>query len=394
MRKIRLLFCAGGTGGHIIPALVVADRIKSIYPKVEIVFLTGRRPIDRCILSETPYRTIHLPLKKGVSGVGSTLSFILGTVLSFNPSLLHSVASSHAVVTTGSYVAFPVSVCAFLLRRPVYLIEPNAYPGRFIRLFGHYCRRVFGGWQSLRRYLGDLNERLRIVGVPLREEIEASPDRLTARRLLGIEEDATVLLVLGGSQGADALNSFILKHIQILKDSVPELFVLHITGSGDSRKIRLRYEKAGVGYSVFEWCSQIWNLYAASDVVLARAGALTLAELLKVRKTAVVVPHPYTADDHQNRNAEEVKRMGLIHIVQQSELDDEGIRRLLYILKDKKRRIKLEEASTKNDSVVTANVQIAEEIVRDILEGGRDGKIGEVTSNRCTGTLVFSSSSS
>ena len=391
MRKLRLLFCAGGTGGHIIPALAVADATRKVYPKTEITFVTGNRPVDRHLLRETGYKVLSLPLNKGIAGLSETLSFLTGTLRSFTPSLLHSVASSSALVTTGSYVSVPPSLLAFLIRRPVYLIEPNAFPGKFTRLLGKFCRMVFGGWRSLNKHLGSLGRRLKILGVPLREEMETPPARITAREALGIEHDALVLLVLGGSQGAEVLNSFLTEFAKTLRLSVPELFIIHIAGSEErAGRIRWRYAQAGVESYVRGWSSDMWRLYAASDVVLARAGALTTAELLKFHKPSLLVPHPHTADDHQKRNAEELMRAGFAVVVEQSELKEKGGGLLLRLLKDAELRKKMEERAEKNDSPSMSAKKIAEEIVRDILEGGRYGEVGEVAPDRRLGTSVLS----
>ena len=391
MRKLKLLFCAGGTGGHIIPALAVADATRKVHSKTDITFVTGNRPVDKHLLRGTDYRVLPLPLNKGIAGFSETFSFLTGTLCSFTPSLLRCVVSSSALVTTGSYVSVLPSSLAFLTRRPVYLIEPNAYPGKFTRLFGKFCRTVFGGWHSLQNHLGSLGRRLKIVGVPLREQMETPPSRITAREALGIDNDALVLLVLGGSQGAEVLNSFATEFAKTLGRFVSNLFIIHIAGSEEkARLIRFCYAQVGVKSYVRGWSSEMWCLYAASDVVLARAGALTTAELLKFCKPALLVPHPHTADNHQKRNAEELMRIGSAVVVEQSELKERGSGLLLRLLEDAELRKKMEERAEKNDSPLMSAKEIAEEIVRDILEGGRDGEVGEVAPDRRFGTSVLS----
>ncbi|MCX7702877.1 MAG: UDP-N-acetylglucosamine--N-acetylmuramyl-(pentapeptide) pyrophosphoryl-undecaprenol N-acetylglucosamine transferase, partial [Planctomycetota bacterium] len=196
---MRLLFSAGGTGGHIMPLLAVADKVKSFQPEVEVLFIVGGRSIDKTIVSSIPYPVVHLPLKKGVEGVYSGLKLAFKTLFAFNLPILRLVTSSRGVVTSGSYVSLLPILCALATTRPIYLIEPNAYPGKFTRFFGRFCRKVFGGWHTLRRNLSETN--LSITGVPLRSGFSKNLTAREARTVLGISEKKVVLLVLGGSQG-------------------------------------------------------------------------------------------------------------------------------------------------------------------------------------------------
>jgi UDP-N-acetylglucosamine--N-acetylmuramyl-(pentapeptide) pyrophosphoryl-undecaprenol N-acetylglucosamine transferase len=389
MRKVKILFCAGGTGGHIMPLLAVADRIKeSCSTEAEIAFVMGNRAIDRSLAMNLPYSVVHLPLNKGIEGFSSAVKLAFKIFSSISLSLFRLVASCQAVVTSGSYVSLLPSICAFAMRRPVYLIEPNAYPGRFTRLLGKLCRRVFGGWHILKKYLGERN--LDVVGIPLRKGFSNAPTKNEARRILGIPQNSTVLFVLGGSQGAEALNRFILENQRLIKYGVPNIYIIHIAGDKECvKEIRQAYKEAGVASSVFDWWDDVWTLYAASDVVLARSGALTCAEIMKMKRPALIVPHPSCADQHQLLNAMEIGREGVATVVEQKNLKDRGLGALITLLINHDVRRKMEEAFEKTDSLTNAEKKIAEKILREILEESRDGKVSQVVVNRCARTAVF-----
>ncbi|MCX7703834.1 MAG: hypothetical protein N2234_07040, partial [Planctomycetota bacterium] len=137
-----------------------------------------------------------------------------------------------------------------------------------------------------------------------------------------------------------------------------------------------------------QW-DEMWTLYAASDVVVGRAGALTCAEIMRMRKPALLVPHPACADQHQLFNATELERLGAAVVVEQKNLSSKGTTSLLSLLLNSRRREKAVEVYEKNDSLRVAEEKIAEEIVREVLEDNRDGKISQVVANRRTRSFVF-----
>ena len=291
----RVLIAAGGSGGHLIPAQVVAERLLS--SDVSISFaasgLSSNPFFDRERWRYDDIPSAPPSLRK-VYTAAPTL--FLGTVRAFN---LFRKEKPSLVVGFGSYHSAPVLAAAALCRVPTVLFTADAVPGRTIRCFAPLAR-----WTGC--FFSEAVPRLRgvacVVDFPLRASFAHTTAKEEGRRFFGLPHALSVVLVLGGSQGAKTLNAIAPKAISLL---APLPCVIHLCGyGGDVEAIGKAYSEAGIAACVRPFEPQMQYAFAAADVVIARSGASTIAEIEAFSRPALYIPFPLAMDEHQRRNAE------------------------------------------------------------------------------------------
>jgi len=312
MSQAPVLIMAGGTGGHVFPALAVARALR--LRNEQVVWLGTERGIESRVV---PPEGILLETVRvqGLRGKG-VLSWLLAPVR-----ILVAVADAMSVVRRcrpkvvlgmGGYTAGPGGVAAWLLRRPLVIHEQNAVAGLTNRLLAGFAREV------LQAFPGSFSPsvKTRVTGNPVRADIAALPP--PAVRFAG-RPGPLRLLVLGGSQGARALNATVAAAIALLPlDQRPE--IRHQSGEATRPVAEAAYRAAGVAAQVLPFISDMAEAYGWADLVLARSGALTIAEIAAAGVGAVLVPFPAAVDDHQTRNAAWLVDADAATLLPQSEL--------------------------------------------------------------------------
>jgi UDP-N-acetylglucosamine--N-acetylmuramyl-(pentapeptide) pyrophosphoryl-undecaprenol N-acetylglucosamine transferase len=307
-----VLIMAGGTGGHVFPALAVARALR--LRNEEVVWLGTERGLESRVVPAE-----GIPLEKirvrGLRGKG-LLSWLLAPLR-----VLVAVADAIRVVRRcrpkvvlgmGGYTAGPGGLAAWLLRRPLVIHEQNAVAGLTNRLLAGFAREVLQAFPGA----FSASVKTRVTGNPVRADIASLPE--PARRFSG-RTGPLRLLVLGGSQGARALNETVAGAIALLPaDTRPE--VRHQAGEATRPVAEAAYRAAGVEARVLPFISDMAEAYGWADLVLARSGALTVAELAAAGVGAVLVPFPAAVDDHQTRNAAFLVDAGAATLLPQSEL--------------------------------------------------------------------------
>jgi UDP-N-acetylglucosamine--N-acetylmuramyl-(pentapeptide) pyrophosphoryl-undecaprenol N-acetylglucosamine transferase len=314
----RLVVTTGGTGGHIFPALAVAAEVKRRNPDARILFLGGSGP-EGALAEKAGLKFKALPAS-GVLGKGakSLLSIIwvgrgvikaTRALRNFNP---------EAVIGFGGYAGFCPVLAAALMRIPTAVHEQNSVPGVTNRVLGKLVRRVFVSFDDR---LGAFPA-VKVVrtGNPVRAEICA-----VTRETLG---DRRNLLILGGSQGARAINDAVVAALPQLMAA--RVNILHQTGAADEARIRAAYEKAGADPSnVHGFIEGMSGAYAWADLALCRAGASTVFELAATGTPSVLVPFPFAAHDHQRVNAKHLAELGAAVMVDQNDLSASALAELV-----------------------------------------------------------------
>ena len=313
---MRVLFTGGGTGGHLYPALAIARALVSIDASVRPFFVGARRGVEREILPGTEFEHVLLDLHPlyrsrpwkswrtaaGLAGAWSTLS---GIARRDRP---------EAVVGTGGYASGAALAWAVTHRVPIALQEQNSHPGITTRFFSRYAREIYLGYGEARALLHPRSDAwVGDTGNPIEPPPVPRPDRAASRERWGFPPSGgSVLLVVGGSQGARALNEAMAEWV---RRSLPD--GLHIIW-GTGRQQYERYaELESARVRVVPYLSPIADAYAASDIALTRAGALTLAELCAWGIAPVVVPLPTAAANHQTYNAIALANAGAgVHLSQ------------------------------------------------------------------------------
>lgn len=309
-----ILITGGGTGGHVFPALAVADALVAM-ADVKVVFVGTERGLEAKAVPARGYtlETLRVEPMKG-GGVARVIRG--GTVATAATIRSASLLARHrprAVLSVGGYAAGPVSMAAAVARIPLAILEPNAIMGLANRVLAPLCRRAYVAWPEAARFTRP--GAMRAYGVPLRSGFVPSPYR---------RSDSARVLVLGGSQGATALNERLPDAIGRLANVLPRVEVIHQTGDREN-EVRAAYEREGVKNAVVvPFLDDMPTAMLGADVIVGRAGASTVAEITAVGRASVLVPFPFAADDHQAKNAEALVRAGGALAIRQEAAD--GVR--------------------------------------------------------------------
>ncbi len=336
------MLAGGGTGGHLFPALAIADEIRNIEPTTEFLFVGTKGKIEARIVPQRgyPFRTIW------ISGFHRRLTF--GNLL-FPLKVVVSLIQSFflirrwkpdVVVGTGGYVCGPLLYVSTFLRIPTVIHESNSYPGVTTRLLAKRVQRLFIAFEDARKHLGELNN-IELIGTPTRAAL-GTGRREEGARNFGLDPHKKILLVFGGSLGATSINNALLLTIDELTKE--DIQIIWQTGKRDYQHIQQR-----VGNRPNMWIGPFIDemecAYASADIAVCRAGATTLAELTRVGLPAILVPYPYAAANHQEHNARSLADAGAAVVVRDHEAPDQLSKTILDLLKNEARLKSMSEKS-------------------------------------------------
>lgn len=307
-----ILMAAGGTGGHIFPALAVADALRELDPRAQISFVGTSYGLEGRLVPAHgyPIDMIHVRYLKGVK-LWKLPQRVLGLSRSAWESwrLLRRLKPA-MVIGAGGYVSGPVTGIASLCRIPTAIMEQNAIPGLTNRLLMPFVKRVFTSFED--SPYAYPQEKLRYYGNPIRSMEVETPD---APR----EDGKLHVLVFGGSQGAQSLNEHVPRVLAELSGA-KDIFVRHQCGRNREEDTRARYEGFGGRADVVEFIEGMPGAYRWADLVICRSGATTVAELKAAGKPSLLVPFPRAAHNHQEKNAQALVDVGAARIVLDADL--------------------------------------------------------------------------
>jgi UDP-N-acetylglucosamine--N-acetylmuramyl-(pentapeptide) pyrophosphoryl-undecaprenol N-acetylglucosamine transferase len=321
-----VVFSGGGTGGHLYPALAIADALREARPDVHAVFVGARRGLEARVLPDRGEDHLLLPVQ-GIDRSHPLQSWraVTGLVTALvRVSRLFNERRPEAVVVTGGYAGAPAGIMAALQGVPLVLQEQNSVPGAVTRLLSRRAARVHVAFPEVLARLRVSSERARVSGHPVRPA--ARQGKEAARAALGIPADAFVVLVAGGSQGSLALNRVVGEAVRAVAAgalSRPEgLHVLWSTGPKHIDAVRglLSESESPAWVHAVPYIDDMPVALAAADLAVGRAGAMSTAELLNAGLPAILVPFPYAAADHQMYNARSLERAGVAVVAPESEL--------------------------------------------------------------------------
>jgi UDP-N-acetylglucosamine--N-acetylmuramyl-(pentapeptide) pyrophosphoryl-undecaprenol N-acetylglucosamine transferase len=309
---MRVMIAGGGTGGHVIPALAIAAALKSAYA-AEICFIGTSRGMETRLVPQAGY-----PLELIEVGQLNRVSLAtkLKTMVALPRGILYCLSllrrwQPQVMIGVGGYASGPAMLAALLRRVPTLAFEPNAVPGLANRLIGKRISAAAVNFAPTVSFFRNAE----LTGIPVRADFFALPSRP--------EETAPRLLVMGGSQGARALNQRMPEIAKALLDAVPGLTILHQAGARHAETTQAAYAAGGAPadrWQVQAFLEDMPRQFAASDLILARSGASTVAELAASGKPSLLVPFPQAADDHQRKNAEVLVEGGAATMLLESEM--------------------------------------------------------------------------
>ena len=326
---MKVIMTGGGTGGHIYPAIAIADKIKERYPDSEILFVGTEHGLEKKLVPENGYPIEFItvagfnrrnPLKniEVMKKLSKGSKQAKQLIKAFKPDL---------VIGTGGYVCGPVVRAAHKAGVKTYTHEQNAFPGVTNKLLEKYVEKMFLGFAEAQNYFKHRKKHV-ICGNPVRK-VFFDADRSASRRKLGFAEDDFILLVFGGSQGAGRINKAMLSVIEVL-NGMDKVQVCMATGARyyDAILNELQEER-GVNLAdnihILEYISNMDEYLSAADLVISRSGALTVAEVTVCGKAAIFIPSPIVTGNHQYYNAKAVADHGGAIIIEEKDMDNEKL---------------------------------------------------------------------
>ncbi len=305
------LVAGGGTGGHLYPALAVAEELKAIQPRAQIVFACSDREIDKKILADTDHAIVPQPIRPLPRGFAGWPAFVDSYIRSSRlaKDLLGDLAPV-AVLGTGGFAAVPVVRKAAASSIPVGMLNPDAVPGLANRNLAKYADAIFTQFESTAdHFSARLTSKISCVGCPIRKTISKA-NRDEAISFFGLQPSLKTLLIVGGSGGAQAINQAVAALDDMLDQFAGTWQIIHVTGPAKNF-----YRGSPALHSVrLEYCNRMDLAYAAADLAVTRCGAVTAAELTASGTPAIVLPYPH-AGGHQMLNAEPLSSCGAVKIV-------------------------------------------------------------------------------
>lgn len=316
----RVLIMAGGTGGHVFPGLAVAKRLRDM--GVQVDWLGTEKGLESRLVPAADIR-IHFITIGGLRGKGwkdlFTAPWRLSIAVKQAMEIIQEVQPD-VVLGMGGFASGPGGIASWLMKKPLVIHEQNAKPGLTNKWLAKVAKKVLEGFPNT--FTG---EKVISTGNPVREEIAALP---TPAERFQAHKKPLHLLVVGGSLGAAAINQLVPKALaKMPADKRP--LVYHQTGDKHLNETLKAYREAGVTADVKPFINEMNKAYQWADIVLCRAGALTIAELCAAGLGAILVPFPHAVDDHQTANAEYMVKSGAAYLIQQSALTEEGLASLL-----------------------------------------------------------------
>ncbi len=315
MSDVSFFFAGGGTGGHIYPALAVAEQIVAQAPHAEVHFLCSTRPVDKRILDQTPFAYTPLPATGLFLQPRRFLRFCTTFWQSYRQARgALSAGPNPVVVGAGGFVAAPVCFAGHKLGVPVALVNVDIIPGRANRLCARWADEIFVQFEEAGRAFGSRRARIDVVGCPLRSGF-ARADKARAVRDLGLDPNKKILLVTGASSGAASINEAFCVLLTNLAAFAETWQIVHLTGLDNYDKVQEQYRGAAIAHTVLSYHDDMPDLLAAADLVIGRSGAVSVAEYAVAGAPTICMPYPHHADRHQYRNAAKLVEVGAAIIV-------------------------------------------------------------------------------
>ncbi|HVZ31220.1 MAG TPA: undecaprenyldiphospho-muramoylpentapeptide beta-N-acetylglucosaminyltransferase, partial [Polyangiaceae bacterium] len=318
----RVILAGGGTGGHLFPGIAVHEELMRREPDLETLFVGTARGIETKVIPQLGGRLACIdvgPLK------GRSTAELMKNLLALPQAGLEAAKilrreRPSLVIGVGGYAAGPMVATAAALGIPTALLEQNAHVGLTNRLLAKTVGRAYVTYPETAARFGA--SRARVFGNPVRRSfVEAA--QLALSDPAGVEARARRILVLGGSQGARGLNESVPVALALADVSGQSVSVLHQTGEAQVDEVRKRYRGLGVSAEVVPFIDDMARAYASASLVIARAGATTLAELCAIGKASILIPYPHAAEDHQAMNALAMERAGAAIAIREDELTAE-----------------------------------------------------------------------
>lgn len=364
MKKLKFILSGGGTGGHIYPAIAIADELKSRYKDAEFLFVGAK---DRMEMQKVPQA--GYPIKGlWISGIQRKLSV---RNLAFPFKLFDSLLKSRrilkefqpdVVIGTGGFASGPLLKAAHQKKIPTLLQEQNSYAGITNRWLAKEAMKICVAYENMKRYFPQ--DKIVLTGNPVRKDL-LDLERLYQESLnyFQLDPNKKTILILGGSLGAQRINETIAAHIDFFVNGEKQL----VWQCGKLYYERFKYLNKKEDVQVHQFLDRMELAYAAADMVISRSGAITVSELTLVGKPVLFIPSPNVAEDHQTKNAQALAQENAALVVKEKELDENFEKELAALLESEQKQAELSENIKKSakPQATSAIVDEVEKLIKD-----------------------------
>ena len=359
--QLKVVISGGGTGGHIFPAIAIADAIKRRFPDAEILFIgaKGRMEMERVPKAGYPIEGLWISgFTKDLSAL--SLPFKLVSSLSKARKILKRFQPD-VVIGVGGFASGPTLKAANWLHIPTVIQEQNSYPGKTNRNVGQKAKAICVAYEKMEQWFP--KERIHLTGNPLRANIATNANREEAATYFNVDLNKPVVLLVGGSQGALGINKGISAQIEAFNDS--DIQLIWQTGKFYFEQAASQVKQLGLEDKVKPtiFIDHMDLAYSIADVVISRAGAMSISELALVQKPVIFVPLPTAAEDHQTRNAQRLVEAEAAIMVKNAETEQKLVSTLQQLVNDKPMQEKM-----KNNIGKFARPNAADDIVEQIVK--------------------------
>jgi len=359
----KVIIAGGGTGGHIFPAIAIANALKEIDAETEILFVGARGRMEMEKVPQAGYEIEGLDIagfnrSSLIKNIGLPFKLLKSF---FQVRRIFSRFKPNAAIGVGGYSSFPVLRYAQSRGIPTFIHESNSFAGKSNMMLGKKATKVFTGTEGMEKFFP--KEKILVTGNPVRQAIAAaSVSRAEGTSFFSLNESKKTVLVVGGSLGAKSINEAIDKDMDQLLDA--DLQLIWQTGKPYAAKAK---ERTAGKRSVWvnDFITQMEYAYAAADIVVARSGAMTVAELCVVKKPVLFVPYPFAAEDHQTANARQLLNKSAALMIKDAEAADKLVPMTIDLANDDRWQSDLRR-NIAPLAIVDADKIIANEVLRSI----------------------------
>ncbi|MBT8358624.1 MAG: undecaprenyldiphospho-muramoylpentapeptide beta-N-acetylglucosaminyltransferase [Desulfobacterales bacterium] len=317
---IRILIAGGGTGGHLFPAVAIAQEFIAKDPGNKVIFVSTGNPFESSVLDKAGF-TLEKVTVEGIKGRGILRQ--LRSIWKIPMGIFESIRiinnfKPDLVMGVGSYAAGPVAIGAWFMRKKIVLHEQNILPGITNRILSRFSDRIYVSFKNTKANFNP--KKVLYTGNPLRKAllqiVNSNNDNHT---VASAGDDVFTILILGGSQGAHSINEAVINSLEHFKEK-KNFYFIHQTGKQDEEKVKKAYQDRGIPCRVKPFFDDMAKQYQNANLIICRAGATTVAELAAVGKGVIFIPFPFAADNHQVLNARTFTEAGAAEMILQQDL--------------------------------------------------------------------------
>jgi len=359
-RALRIIIAGGGTGGHLFPAIAIAQEFVAANPGNRVCFVSTGNDFERSTLARAVFR-LECITAEGIKGRGVWRQ--LRAAVKIPMGILESIRmikrfQPDLVVGVGSYAAGPVAMGAWLMGTRIVLHEQNILPGITNRILSRFAHRIYVSFEATGKFFSP--GKTRVTGNPVRREILESGKRKAKNGAGDKSSRPFTVLIVGGSQGAHRINLTVMDAVHRLQNR-DRYFFIHQTGGKDASMVADAYKTAGCACEVKPFFEDMAACYRKADLVICRAGATTVAEVTALGKAVIFIPFPHAADNHQLLNARSLSDNGAAETIEESQLAGRPLDRVIeYYASNPETREQMASRARR-----FGNPEAAAEIVRD-----------------------------